>query len=216
MVKISDYKNLLLISTTVKDGNMSLFVGEKGAIENRKKIAKKLEIDSNKFVVLYLQHKNKVYKATENDRGRGSDSIKTVIKADALLTDSIETYLFVLTADCLPISVYDPENQAIGLIHASRYNIDKIIKETIEKLINEFKTKPKNLAVNIGPSIGLCHYDIDLWKIAGNELKSLGVEEKNIFNQKICTFESDDYYSHRKAKTKNTFDNRFATVFGMR
>jgi len=40
------------------------------------------------------------------------------IYADAVITQSSQLALFVLTSDCLPIVLYDPMTQSIGVIHA--------------------------------------------------------------------------------------------------
>ena len=122
----------------------------------------------------------------------------------------------ILTADCLPIAVYDPKTKTIGLIHVSRHNLKKIVKSTIEALKKKFNINPKNLVVNIGPSIGPCNYEIDLWEKVEKELTRLKVLKKNIYNPRICTFESSDYFSHRKSKSRKLPDNRFATIFGPR
>ena len=215
-MKLKDFPELLLQTSKVKDENMSFFVGEKGALKNRGKFIKKTGLDFDKLIVLYLQHKEKVYLATNKDLGKGGTEKRTAIKADALITNKKNVNLFLLTADCLPIAVYDPKNKVIGLIHASRHNIRKIINNTIKKMEKDFGTNPKDLVVNIGPSIGPCHYEIDLWKIAGEELEKFGVSENQIENPRICTFESAEYFSHRESKAKNISDNRFATIFGMK
>ena len=215
-MKIRDFSELVLLTTKVSDGNMSFFKEKKEVLKNRKKFAEKFGLNLDNFVVLYLQHKDKVYSATIKDLGRGAKDTKTVIKADAAVTNRRGVYLSILTADCLPICIYDPKTKAISIVHVSRHNIYKIIKNTINKLKKEFNIFPRNLIVNVGPSIGSCHFEIDLWKIAEEELKVLGVFEKNINNQRICTFESPDYFSQRKAKSQNLPDNRFATIFGIR
>lgn len=214
-MKIKDFPELILLTTQVKDKNMSFKTGEKGTLINRKKFLKLAGLSIDSLIFLLLQHEEKVIKVSEKELGKGSRSDKSALKADALITNTKGIYLSILTADCLPIAVYDPKNKAIGLIHTSRHNIGRIIKNTIGKMIKDFNTSPQKLLVNIGPSIGPCHYEIDLWKKAEDEMKSLKVLKKNIYNSKVCTFESDDYYSHREANAKNLVDNRTATIFGI-
>lgn len=216
-MKLSENKRLILSTSTKKDGNMSLFKGDaKNIVKNREKFLERLGVNMRMIVVLKLVHKSSVHIATEKDLGKGSTDKTTAITKDALITNSKGVYLFVLTADCLPIAVYDPVNQAIGLIHASVHNIDSIIDKTIEKMILEFKTRPKDLVFEIGPSIGQCHYHSDLWTQAQKQIEALGVEKKNIYNDKICTY-SENYYSHREFTEKGLEeDNRVATVFGMK
>lgn len=216
MMKIHDFPNLVLNYSTKRDGNMSFVVGEKGALQNRKRFLNSLGLKLENTVFLLLRHTDKVYKATKNDLGKGASNVRIVIEKDALITNKSKIYLALLSADCLPIAVYDSKKNAIGLLHASKYNNSKIIKNTIQKMRKSFGSKPKDLVVNIGPSIGPCHYEIDLWNIAENELTTFGVLKKNIYNPKICTFEASDYFSHREAKAKDLPRNRFATLFGMK
>lgn len=216
-MKLSENKSLVLSTSTKKDGNMSLFKGDaKNVVKNREKFLERLGLNTSEIVVLKLVHKSNVHIATEKDLGKGAIDKTTAILKDALITNAKEVYLFVLTADCLPIAVYDPVNQAIGLIHASKYNIDSIIAKTIKKMTHEFKTRPKDLVFEIGPSIGPCHYNKDLWLKAQKQIEALGVEKKNMYNEKICTY-SENYYSHREFTEKGlNEDNRVATVFGMK
>lgn len=208
---------LILETSTVKDGNMSLFKGNtKNVLKNREKFLKSHGVTMRKIVVLKLVHKSNVQIATKKDLGKGSIDKTTAIPKDALITNVKGIYLFVLTADCLPIAVCDHANQAIGLIHASRHNINSIIGSTIKKMTLEFKTKPKDLVFEIGPSIGPCHYNKDLWTQAQKQIEALGVQRKNIHNDKVCTY-SENYYSHREFIEKElNEDNRVATVFGMK
>lgn len=216
-MKLSENKTLILSTSTKKDGNMSFFRGElKNVVENRIKFLKKIGLDIHMIVVLKLVHESNAHLADEKDLGKGSQDKVSAISKDALITNKKDLYLFILTADCLPIAVYDPVNQAIGLIHASVHNIDSIIDKTIKKMTLTFKTKPKDLFFEIGPSIGPCHYDKDLWTQASKQIEALGVEKKNIYNDKICTY-SENYYSHREFTEKGlNEDNRVATVFGMK
>lgn len=216
-MKLSENKKLILSTSTKHDGNMSLFRSNPdNAVKNRKKFIERLGLDLDNIVVLKLVHKSSVHLATEKDLGKGSVNKTSAIHKDALITNTKRLYLFVLTADCLPIAVYDPVNQAIGLIHVSAHNIDSIIDKTIRKMAHTFKTKPKDLVIEIGPSIGPCHYRFDLWTQAQKKLEALGVKKKNIYNDKICTF-SENYYSHREFVENNLEeDSRVATVFGMK
>lgn len=82
-------------------------------------------------------------------------------KADALITKEKNIAIGVVTADCLPIFLYDPVNHAIGVIHAGwRGLATKIITTTILKMQNHFKTDPEKLQVYLGPSAGICCYEV--------------------------------------------------------
>ena len=70
-------------------------------------------------------------------------------------------FLGVLTADCVPIILYDANNKIIGCIHAGwKGAFSDIIKKTINK-IKKINTNNKIYAC-IGPCIGKKSYEVDL------------------------------------------------------
>lgn len=81
---------------------------------------------------------------------------------DALLTNQREIAIGVLTADCVPILLVDPRHSVIGIIHAGwRGTLLGIARKTLDDMIHHFGTRPEDLLVAIGPSIGECCYEVD-------------------------------------------------------
>ncbi|WP_195237222.1 peptidoglycan editing factor PgeF [Romboutsia sp. 1001285H_161024_C4] len=153
---------------------------------------------------------------------------------DALITNLTNTPLLIFTADCVPIALIDKKNKAIGLIHAGwRGTYSKIVKNTIDKMIEKYNTNPKDIVSVIGPSIGRCCYEVseeliekfntiltnkdekfyiikegkyhlDLWNVNEQILKECNVKKENIINLNICTScESDRFHSYRKHDKTN-------------
>jgi YfiH family protein len=116
---------------------------------------------------------------------------------DGLLTDVRRTALIVVTADCLPVFLYDPKRSVIGLLHCGRAGtFDDIVGIGIEQMEQDFGSNRKDCFAVIGPSIGPCCYDMDLWGANEYRLKELGVS--SVFNCRICTKCSNDlFYSYR-------------------
>ncbi len=66
----------------------------------------------------------------------------------------------VLTADCVPLLLYDNKKQMIGAIHAGWKGAYKgIVKNVINFMIKK-GCKRKNITVAIGPSIGRNSYNV--------------------------------------------------------
>ena len=81
--------------------------------------------------------------------------------SDALITKLNKIGIGVLTADCVPILLYDKPNQIIGCIHAGWKGAFKnIIKKTVIK-IKKASTKKNNIAAAVGPCIGKKSYEVD-------------------------------------------------------
>lgn len=243
-MKLSDFPEIILATSKVSDKNLSFVQGDqKEVLENRKKFLNSNKISLDNTTVLHVQHGIKVVRVKKSDLGKGVFDLESALKVDALITNEPGINLFLLTADCLPISLYDPGNKAIGLIHAGWKGLDlEIINKTIKMMLAKFGTKPNNLVALIGPSIGPCCYKnsptfiqkndpkwqsfiklennnfiLDLWSFAENQLKEARVLSENIENPKICTYHSSEYFSHRKADDeKLPHDYRFATIIGIK
>src|SRR3989344_6197385 len=168
---------------------------------NRRLIAKALKISLNSFVFMWQIHGHKIQIVTEKERGRGvKNSNDEIIGVDAMITKSPKVMICAKAADCVPILMFDPVKRIVAAVHAGRKGTElQILKLTIDKLKNEFRSNPKDLIVGVGPSIGPCHYEVDLWRENKTQLLESGVLEKNIEMSNICTYcQSDDFFSARK------------------
>lgn len=82
-------------------------------------------------------------------------------KADAIITKEKNIVIGVVTADCLPVFLYDKKNQAIGVVHAGwRGLAANIITATILKMREHFGTNAQDLQAYLGPSAGVCCYEV--------------------------------------------------------
>jgi hypothetical protein len=115
------YENLVVALSEREDGPMKLSgnkLRDKVVIENRKKFLNKLGIDIDSVLSTILDHTNIVKIITFQDKG------KPALKADGLLTNKKNLFLSITVADCLPIFLYDPEKEVIGLIHCGWRNLE--------------------------------------------------------------------------------------------
>ena len=69
--------------------------------------------------------------------------------------------LVITIADCVPILLFDPIQNAIGVVHAGwRGTANAIVKRALYKMKEEFRTDIKNVLAFIGPSAGVCCYEV--------------------------------------------------------
>ena len=81
---------------------------------------------------------------------------------DAMITDVPGTVLCTLHADCVPVLLYDPQNNAVGAVHSGwRGTVLKIAAKTVEKMECVYGTLPSELRAVIGPSIGMDCFETD-------------------------------------------------------
>ncbi len=157
------------------------------------------------------------------------NSGKVIKNCDGLVTNDPRISLRVSVADCIPLALFDPFTNSIGLVHAGWRGLDnKIIENTIKIMNKSFDVNPKNLIVEIGPHICPKHYEIntdvsskfssinnavlkwrgktclDLSMIAKSQLEKCGVVKKNIAISKICTYENRSLASYRRGDRSKT------------
>ena len=145
---------------------------------------------------------------------------------DALITNVPGIQLAVTIADCTPILIYDSVKKAVAAIHAGwRGTVAQIVAKTLEKMGNDFGTKPMDCFAYIGTCIDECsfevgedvadHFDlnfkrwdaekqkyfVDLKQANLTQLVEKGVRSDNIEISNYSTvLNNDDYFSYRLEK----------------
>lgn len=81
---------------------------------------------------------------------------------DALVTDQPGTMVAVRTADCVPVLVHDARRRVVAAIHAGwRGAVAGIVPKTLMLMQTRFGAELGQLHVSIGPSAGVCCYEVD-------------------------------------------------------
>jgi len=128
---------------------------KKNVRNNLKIVCKKINCSYKKLILLNQIHSNKFYFISKNFKFN-----KKKLKGDALITDVKNIAIGVLTADCVPILIYDKNLKIISIIHAGwKGAYIGIIKKVIKFLINN-GSNARDLIAVIGPSILQKNYEI--------------------------------------------------------
>lgn len=96
-------------------------------------------------------------------------------EADALISTRPDVAVAVRTADCVPLLLADRRRGAVAAVHAGwRGTAAGVASATLHAMGRRFGTRPSDLAVAIGPSIGPCCYEVgsdvvDAFAAAGHE-----------------------------------------------
>jgi YfiH family protein len=127
---------------------------KKNIYKNLNYVSKIMRVSRNNLFLMHQTHSNKVIEIK-------NQSFKKKINSDAMITRVKGIGLGVVTADCVPILVYDKKNEIIGCIHAGwKGALSGVVKNTIDKI--KIKGKTSNIFATIGPCIGKKSYEVDL------------------------------------------------------
>ena len=125
-------------------------------IQKNLKIAKNKISKNSKNILLVNQTHSQKYIYINN-----SNKIKSKrVKADAIITNQKKLPIAILTADCVPILIYDDALKIIAAIHAGWRGAYKGIINNVIKFMIKKGSKIKNIHAAIGPSISQKNYNV--------------------------------------------------------
>jgi YfiH family protein len=161
-------------------------------VENFRRIGAVLGFTPEDVVNARQIHSDIVVRVDRNNRGKLAVAGASP-ECDALITNTPGMALYVSTADCTPILLWDSVTGAVGAAHAGwRGTVSAIGARTVEAMVREFGTKPENIRAAIGPSIGFCHFETDA-DVPEAVLAAFGEEAKPFIRQ-----QGNKYYVNLK------------------
>jgi polyphenol oxidase len=137
--------------------NLGLTVGdtEENVLINRSELARIIGVTNEDLYFPNQCHSANIKEVTNFTR---TDDLT---QTDALVNTVKGKCLIVLTADCVPVLLYDTVQHAIAVIHAGwRGTIDRIVTQTIDFMILKYSSKPSDILACIGPSISWQNFEV--------------------------------------------------------
>ncbi|MFZ6014390.1 MAG: peptidoglycan editing factor PgeF [Bacteroidota bacterium] len=186
--------------------------------KNRGTLAQALGIPVEKLYLPSQVHKTRIVNVT------AQTSKAELVETDALVTNKKGLCIAVMSADCVPILLYDTKNQAIGAVHSGwRGTVAKILEKTLLQMHVLFGTRGEHVVAGIGPSVSQESYEVgeevvneidqtfgrerelmiakpnnkanlDLWKANKIQLLEFGVKESAIEISNLCTVKNNHYF----------------------
>ncbi len=198
--------------------NLGLHVGDDPAkvVDNRERWIKVFGSSIHEVVAGEQVHGTSVAVVGRKDWGKGSqDQDDALSGCDALISTEPGTALISFYADCVPVFLYDPVIQAVGIAHAGwKGTLAGIAAKAATAMHKAFGSELASLNAAIGPAIGPCCYEVspelaaqftaefgpdvvsvnwmgrpqlDLWKANRFGLMRAGVKETNIETAQLCS-----------------------------
>ena len=167
-----------------KSLNLAFHVGDepKHARENRAIIAEYLGVEPERISCGNQVHGLKAVEITEDLVGAGAFGEDTAIAdCDAVFTKLPNVPLFLFTADCVAVGIYDAKHHAIATVHAGwRGAIGHLPVLTIEAMKEAYGTEFKDCYIYLGPSIGPESFEVDVELGKRFELAWCGMTDRSV------------------------------------
>jgi YfiH family protein len=191
---------------------------KEGVKNNRRLLAQAISIPDSLLYLPSQVHQTKIVYVTPETK------TPDLMETDALITDKTGLCIAVMSADCVPILLYDKVNQAVGAVHSGwKGTVARILEKTLYEMSRMFGTEGKNVIAGIGPSVSQESYEVgeevvhavtesfgresalvirqpnnkaklDLWKANKIQLLDFGVHESNIEISNLCTVKNNNHF----------------------
>ncbi len=171
------------------------------------------------FVTVNQVHGDDIY-IIDKPVERVADIVRMAAQkqGDAIITNQRHIGIGVVTADCVPVLIYDPMQSVIAAVHAGwKGTVKGILSKVICQMAYKFRCHVEDIIVGMGPAIGACCYAVgeivteplrstnpewdrylkpdgngkaklDLAALNIRQIEDAGVLTRNIFNMGLCTF----------------------------
>ena len=186
--------------------------------QNRKLLAIAMGIENSSLFFPSQVHKTRIVQVTK------STLREELLETDALITNEPGLCLAVMSADCVPIILYDKKNNAVGAVHSGwRGTVARILEKTLKKMHETFGTKGQDIYAGIGPSVSQDSYEVgeevvsevqrsfgnvsdlmipvgtkkaklDLWKANKLQLMEFGVAATRNEISDLCTIKNNNHF----------------------
>lgn len=185
---------------------------------NRAKLSHALGIQPEKLVMPSQVHKTRIVNVTS------STQKEELLETDALITAEKGICIAVMSADCVPILLYDKKNHVCGAVHSGwKGTVARILEKTLHQMKTDFGTEGKNVIAGIGPSVSQQSYEVgeevvlavhgsfpnaaelmiplpankaklNLWNANKTQLIEFGVPKEQIEISDLCTVLNNNYF----------------------
>ncbi len=209
--------------------NVSYRVGDDAKVvsQNVCDIKQEVGIHDGRIVTMKQVHGDRVIEV--NDK-----NLKEAGEGDAMVTETSDVFLSVLTADCVPILLVVPKKKIAAVVHAGwRGTLAGLGGMTIRQLKESYDLLANEIEAALGPAIGSCCYEVkddvtrplvaqwghlseaalqiregksflDLKGLNQSILQQAGIPKRQIFQLGPCTRCAADEYFSYRREKKET------------
>ena len=128
---------------------------------NYELLARSFGLSAERMVRVHQRHTDRVLSVTGEMGGEGILRRNIPDDYDAILTDTDDLMLCVVTADCVPVFLYDAVKHVIGLAHSGRAGtIKEIAAKSVWKMQLDYGSSPSDIQCILGPYLSTSHHEV--------------------------------------------------------
>lgn len=178
---------------------------------NRRLLAEAMRVEEQALFLPSQVHKTRIVHVTPETNK------EELQETDALITAHQGICVAVMSADCVPIILYDVKNNVVAAVHSGwRGTVARILGKTLDEMQQRYGTTGAHVMAGIGPSVSQNSYEVgeevisavqaafgtheellihtfpqkarlDLWNANRHQLLEFGVPDENIEVSNLCT-----------------------------
>ncbi|MFA5324076.1 MAG: peptidoglycan editing factor PgeF [Smithella sp.] len=150
-VSEEDYASL---NISFKEGDL-----ESNVLQNWNRLAMAFAIPLENFLTLNQVHGDDIFVIKPYGDYLPADK---ALNYDAIFTTRDNLAICIKTADCVPVFIVDRVKKIIAAVHAGwKGTALEITAKVIRLLYEKYASSPRDILAAIGPSIGLCCYEVN-------------------------------------------------------
>jgi YfiH family protein len=143
--------------------NLGLRVADdlRRVLANRRRVATVLGLAGHPWALARQVHGATILQVRADQPGQGPPEAKPPLgDGDGLVTADPGVVLVVLTADCAPVLLADPEAGVVGAVHAGWRGLAAGVVEAGVAAMAELGADPGAVVGLVGPAVGGCCYEV--------------------------------------------------------
>jgi YfiH family protein len=169
--------------------NITHYCGDNAlnVLENRKILCNHLGINNDALILPHQTHSTNVINIDHDFLNLTADEKQSALyNIDALITNVKGVCIGVSTADCVPVLLYDPQEQCVAAIHAGwRGVVGDIVGQTIKRMSRQYSNDAGQLCAIIGPSISQQSFEVgeevyDAFVQAGFDMQNIAMRASQL------------------------------------
>lgn len=136
--------------------NLSFRVGDDALVvkDNICDVKKAVGVHDARIITMNQVHGDHIVEVKDKN-------IKEAGEADGMITRESAAYLAVLTADCVPILFFVPQEKLAAVAHAGwRGTLGGIAAKMVRRFEKDYGVSPDKIEAALGPAIAGCCYEI--------------------------------------------------------